>query len=106
MPGGHISITVPPLKKQIVGGHVNLFNAGLLLYRMVLAGIDCSKAKVKAYDYDISVIVKKTEAPELHRLLRNELYYDNGDIEQLAPYLPTGCRHQGFDGDIRNINWD
>ena len=34
--GGLLVVTVPPLKDSIVGGHVSLWNAGLLLYRLVL----------------------------------------------------------------------
>ena len=56
---GILLITVPPLKHQIVGGHVTLWNAGLLLYNLILAGFDCSKAKCKEYGYNISIILQK-----------------------------------------------
>lgn len=95
---GYIAITVPPLKNEIVGGHVTLWNAGLLLYQMILSGLDCSKAKVKTYGYNISVIVQKRmiELPELK--------YDFGDIEALSEYFPFDAKH-GFDGKIRECNW-
>ena len=44
---GLLAITVPPRKDNIVGGHVTLWNAGLLLYNLILAGFDCSEAMVK-----------------------------------------------------------
>lgn len=96
---GFLAITVPPLKHEIVGGHVTLWNAGLLLYRLILCGIDCSRAKVHCYDYNISVIVQKNIIPNMP-----QLKHDEGDIEQLAHYFPVQAR-QGFDGRIGSVNW-
>src|SRR4051812_35476048 len=39
--GGVLALTVPPLKHEIVGGHLTLWNAGLVLYNLVVAGFDC-----------------------------------------------------------------
>lgn len=96
--GGYLVITVPPLKPEIVGGHVSLWNAGLLLYNLVLAGFDCSEAMVKTYGYNISVIVKYSpiKVPPLKM--------DFGDIETLAPYFPMEVKN-GFNGQIEEINW-
>ena len=58
--GGILALTIPPLKHEIVGGHVTLWNAGLLLYNLILAGFDCSQAAIKCYGYNISVIMPKT----------------------------------------------
>ena len=95
---GIFAVTVPPLKQEIVGGHVNLYNGGLLLYQLVLAGFDCSEAKLKKYGYNISVIVRKKS------ISIPELSYDNGDIEQISQFMP-GDLHESFDGDIDEINW-
>ena len=91
VPEGWLAVTVPPLKHKIVGGHVSLWNAGLLLYQLVMAGNDCSDAIVMNYGYNISVLVKRRdiELPELH--------FDSGDIDRLAAYLPPGCSER-FDG--------
>jgi 2-polyprenyl-3-methyl-5-hydroxy-6-metoxy-1,4-benzoquinol methylase len=88
---GWLAITVPPLKHRIVGGHVSLWNAGLLLYQIVMAGNDCSQAIVMNYDYNITVLVRKRpiELPPLD--------FDAGDIGRLKPYMPEGC-DEGFDG--------
>jgi 2-polyprenyl-3-methyl-5-hydroxy-6-metoxy-1,4-benzoquinol methylase len=94
-----VAITVPPAKHNIVGGHVTLWNAGLLLYNMVLAGFDCREAHVKTHEYNISVVVKKKKIKELP-----ELHMDSGDIEKLAPYFPLPVK-QNFDGDIKEVNW-
>jgi SAM-dependent methyltransferase len=100
-PGGYLAIIVPPLKKNIVGGHVSLWNAGLLLYHLVLAGFDCShECYIKKYDYNIGVIIKFKEIEKFP-----ELSMDKGDIELLSKYFPFDAK-QSFNGDITNLNWD
>lgn len=101
-PGGVLCVTVPPMKPEIVGGHLTLWNAGLLLYNVILAGFDCRDAKVLRYGYNISLIVRRGDAP----LELPALRYDTGDIEALAPYFP-GPVQQGFHGDLFNrVNWE
>ena len=95
---GVLAITVPPLKHAIVGGHVTLWNAGLLLYNLILAGFDCKDAAVKSYGYNISVIVNKRTA------ILPELNYDAGDMNALNEFFPLGV-YEGFDGNIQEINW-
>lgn len=89
--GKWLAITVPPLKHSIVGGHVSLWNAGLLIYQLVMAGNNCSDAIVMNYGYNITVIVRKRpiDLPELD--------FDAGDIDRLALFFPEGCS-EGFDG--------
>lgn len=96
--GGILAVTVPPAKPQIVGGHVSIWNAGLLLYHLILAGFDCSAASVKARGYNISVVVRKKARPALL------LTMDHGDIERLAPFFPLPV-HESFDGNIEAVNW-
>ena len=95
-----LCVTVPPAKQRISGGHVSLWNAGLLLYHLVLAGFDCSQAETMRYDYNVSVIVKKRTIDVLNRLV-----FDAGDISTIRPYLPENLRYfkanqdVSFDGD-------
>lgn len=96
---GLLAITVPPLKHTIVGGHVNLFNPGLLLYRLILAGFNCREARVGVYGYNISVLVRK-DPVDLPTLV-----YDQGDIMALAPYFPLPVVNDSFYGNIGNIQW-
>jgi SAM-dependent methyltransferase len=104
--GGVLAITVPPLKHQIVGGHVSLWNAGLLLYRLVLTGFDCSQAHVLKYGYNVSVIVRKRTNE-----LPTDLGFCGGDLRALRHLLPPGLhvyehdRDDPFDGDILRLNW-
>jgi SAM-dependent methyltransferase len=105
--GGVLAITVPPLKHRIAGGHVSLWNGGLLLYRLVLAGLDCHEARVLAYNYNISALVRKRSISVL-----GELEYDRGDIRKIRPYLPPSLDFleddpvdTPFDGAILRLNW-
>lgn len=92
-PGGHIAITVPPRKPYVVSGHLNLFNPGLLVYRLVAAGIDCSEAKVFQQDGNISVLARNLRAniPKLN--------YDVGDLSLLSDFFPFPVE-EGFNGDF------
>lgn len=92
-PGGLFAITVPPLKHNIVGGHVGLWNEGLLLYHLILAGFDCSQAKVLKYGYNISVLVRKVPA-KLPQLTSSK-----SDIKLLAEFFPFPV-YQGFKGNF------
>lgn len=96
--GGILAVTVPPLKHEIVGGHVTLWNAGLLLYQLILAGFDCRKSSVKTYGYNISVIVRKKKAN------LPPLVMDNGDIGTLARFFPLHVV-SGFNGQLDEVNW-
>jgi SAM-dependent methyltransferase len=104
--GGVLAITVPPLKNTIVGGHVSLWNAGLLVYRLILAGFDCSEASVCRYGYNISVIVRKKSINVLDKIV-----YDTGDIRTLEAYWPKDIKmsHKERDcyfyGWINKLNW-
>lgn len=100
--GGYICVTVPPRKDEIVGGHLTIWNAGLLLYNLIINGIDCKEAKIKSYGYNITVLVKKTKKIDLDSL---NLSYDIGDIEKLSPYFPIQAV-QNFNGNIKDTNWN
>lgn len=84
--GGLICITVPPAHKEFYAGHVTLWNAGTLMYQLVLAGFDCSESVVMQYGPNISVIVRKRtiEVPW------DDITYDRGDLITLAEYFPAG----------------
>lgn len=96
--GGVFAVTVPPLKHEIVGGHVSLWNEGLLLYNLILAGFDCSRAKVKRYGYNISCMVQKVPAT------LPELDCDSGDIRKLSKFFPMPV-DEAFNGQIGQVNW-
>lgn len=92
-PGGIVTISVPPAKPEFVGGHVTLWTPALLLYRLVLAGFDCSNAKVFVYGYNISVILTAIE----NEVVISDLAWDYNDIERLKKWFPKDLR-AGMDG--------
>lgn len=97
--GGWIVISVPPLSTGVVGGHLTLWTPGLLLYNMVMSGIDCRNAKVIRCGYNISVFCqfhKEIDLPELS--------FDSGDINELSAYFPEGLA-EGFDGEMYDRLW-
>jgi len=96
---GVFAVSVPPLKHQIVGGHVSLWNAGILLYNLVMAGFDCTEPAIKTYGYNVSVIIKKKTIE-----LPKDLNYDVGDLEKLSMFFPSFVR-QNFNGDIQEYGW-
>lgn len=96
--GGYIAIAVPPRKPFLVSGHVNLFTPGLLVYRCILAGLDCSEAQLFQYDGNICILirVRKISLPRLN--------YDIGDLDLLAQYFPFAVE-EGANGDVMNVNY-
>ncbi|MEO3386013.1 class I SAM-dependent methyltransferase [Mesorhizobium sp. CAU 1741] len=105
-PDGVLAVTVPPMKDNVVGGHLTVWNAGILLYNLIIAGFDCRDARVSPLyssgpgypPYNISVIVRKRSAD------LPPLRFDSGDIERLAAYFPCPVQ-QGFDGRMEAIDW-
>ena len=97
---GYLAIVVPPRKPFIVGGHVSIWNAGLLLYHLVLAGFDTSNSKILQYDYNIGIIIKKKS------IKLPNLNYDIGDLEKLKEFFPVQIENDSFNGDIFNLNID
>ncbi len=96
---GLLAIVVPPLKHEIVGGHLTLWNAGLVLYNLAVAGIDCARCAICRYDYDVCVLVRKRSIDVIP-----ELAFDSGDVGRLRPFLPNFC-DEPFDGDVVLHNW-
>ena len=93
-PDGPICITVPPMKPEIVGGHLTLWNRGLLAYNLIAAGLDLTDAKIWQYGDNISALFPNIHRPHV------ELSNDSGDINALAPYFPRNWGvEEGFNGD-------
>ena len=109
--GGLLAITVPVFHENIVGGHINFFHEGLLLYRLILAGFDCSDAMVSRYlSEQLSVITRVKKIKNMPKLK-----YDNGDIETLSEFFPLITYRdstvpvkafQRFCGSNISVNWD
>ena len=116
--GGILALTVPPLKSQIVGGHVSVWLGGLLIQHLVRAGFDCKYMRLFKQSYSIGVLLKKRTITETIKWR-----HDRGDICQLMePYLPIGLKRSAglkaadrakgddcmdaFEGNLLSLNWD
>jgi SAM-dependent methyltransferase len=99
--GGILAVTVPLAKHQVVSGHFTIWNAGLVLYNLIMAGLNCKQAQVLEYGYNITVIIKKDEI-ELP-----ELKYNQGDITTLKEYFPSNVYivMDSFFGNFKKLNW-
>lgn len=86
-----LGITVPPMKPQIVVGNLSLWNAGLLLYNLVLARFACWQAWVRTQGYNVSIALKNKS------MWAQGLAHDSGDVGRRAFLLPEGLS-LGFGG--------
>ena len=66
----------------------------------MVAGFDCSSAKVRQYGYNISIVmrVKKIELPKA-------AVPGLWSLDVLKDYFPIPVK-PGFDGLIKSANWD
>lgn len=120
---GILALTVPPLKHQIVGGHVNLYNLGLIVRVLVASGFDCSQGIGLAYDYDLSFIVRKKDIEWsieiIEELNLNNSFIDKngtlvsngGDLFKIKKYFPdvSWQKHgtdESYNGNLRSIGVD
>ncbi len=113
--GGLLVLTVPPAQHTVTGGHFSLWNAGQLLYHLVLAGFDCREARIKEYGFNITVMVRKRDTDwngGMRKLLQPETgslddMPPNFPLEKLKEFLPDGLewRDGSFNGDIKELNW-
>lgn len=59
---GIFAVTVPDKSyNSMILGHCNIYNSLLLIYHLVCAGFDCRNAKLKSYEGNLSVIVRKRD---------------------------------------------
>jgi SAM-dependent methyltransferase len=93
-----ISLPVHP-RDRVVSGHITSWNAGLLIYNLVLAGFDCSEAMFM-HGYDLSLIVRKKASSGGD--VRMAAAYAN--VEDLAKYFPFPVKEHG-DAEVKNHNW-
>ena len=76
-----------------------MWNAGLLLYNLIISGIDCRNTIVMQHDYDIGIVVKYREFD----VGNVPLTYDMGDVDLLSEYFPLEVK-EPFNGDIMLVD--
>lgn len=99
-PNGLLCITVPPeVHHGVLLCHPNQFNAGRLVYHLVLAGIDCRQARILTYGYNLSVIVPN---------VKNDLTVrDYAYEEEARAWFPACFSGHGkhLAGAVKSHNW-
>jgi len=92
--GGLLTIIVPPFDYTdgIISGHVSVFTPENLLYRLVLAGVDCSEAEVFSFPGNIGVSLKKKTI----QLIETEKSPGKTDLElfEMRRYFPSDAQWQ------------
>ena len=98
-----LALTVPALRHPMLQGELSIWNAGLVLYHLVLAGFDCSNVQCLTQEAEISIILEKNAI-------------DPWEEDSPRPPLGTLRRHlpqaldfvhepAWFNGDIPELNW-
>lgn len=96
---GWLMILVPKFKHNVVGGHISKgWNTGQLMYNLLLSGFNIKNGHFIDHGYSVCAFVQKTSIP------LPKLRMDGSDIETTKHLWPMPV-FQGFDGDIKNINW-
>jgi hypothetical protein len=110
--GGVLALTVPTDLSPLVMGHPVIFTPGVLLYNLVLAGFDCSEAKVKVYDMQMSLLVEKKANGIPRRSFALTPFEEDGIGYQpgLYDYFPAHFRDRFTPGgqawgEVEAINW-
>ena len=98
---GHALITVPPHKEELAGGHVTTWNAGMLVYHLVLAGFDCRQCEILSEGYNVSVLVKNSH----NGIDINKLTFSSRDIGAVQKFFPGSIRF-GRTGIVNRFRWN
>ncbi|MCE9648977.1 MAG: class I SAM-dependent methyltransferase [Parvibaculum sp.] len=93
-----ISLPVHP-RSRTVSGHLTNWNAGLLIYNLILAGFDCREASF-VQDYDLSLLVRKR--PSCGGDVGAVAAY--AKIEEVAEFFPFPVKESG-DMEVKAVNW-
>ncbi len=115
--GGILALTVPTSLSPLLIGHCNIFTPLHLIYNLILAGFDCSDARLKCYDWQMTVLVRKTPngIPRIgfattHHSPSVQSDPEMGSNPKLLQYFPKRIA-DGFTpaghiwGEIDAINW-
>lgn len=99
---GVLALTVPYQEREVLlGGHVSIWDPGLLCYNLVLSGFDLSEAKI-LISYDLALTTIKKEAAGFKDIKNSSAIFD--ELETLQQYFPFKV-HQRSCGIIRKVNW-
>jgi SAM-dependent methyltransferase len=100
---GILAITVPIHPRQyLFAGHVTTWNAGLLCYNLVLAGFDCSEARL-LQTFELGLIARKKKAGPIE-IGHHDPARMADQLDRLARFFPFPVK-QGSDAEVLDVNW-
>ncbi|WP_237886688.1 glycosyltransferase family 2 protein [Pseudomonas sp. PGPR40] len=92
--GGVCIVFCPAYSNNVGSGNTSsLWNAGYLLYNLILAGFDCKSSKVSTFENEIQLTAYKS-----NRVSKG------GAIGDLSDFFPMEV-YQHFNGNIKELNW-
>lgn len=92
--GGELIVLCPAFSNNVGSGNLSgPWNAGHLLYNLVVAGFDCKKAKVSTFESEIQICAHKTYRKASTFVLN-----------ELSDFFPIEI-YQHFNGNIKEANW-
>jgi glycosyltransferase involved in cell wall biosynthesis len=87
-------ILCPAYSNNVGSGNTNsLWNAGYIIYNLIMAGFDCKNSKVSTFEGEIQLSASKT-----HRRAKSF------SISDCFDYFPFDV-YQHFNGNIKELNW-
>ncbi|QAT41916.1 class I SAM-dependent methyltransferase [Aminipila luticellarii] len=109
---GVLAITVPHAETTICPGHVSYWDAGRLIHHLLLAGFNCRDIRIKAYGYNLSVVLEKHSIDVSSELncwgdldfRRVKRLFPEDVIKYVDHYNEWGSFI--FYGDIIEMNWE
>lgn len=102
---GYIVLVVPHQHMhKLLAGHLTSWTVGLLIYNLVLCGLDCSQAKVCRGQYELSIIVKKNLIEPFGDIGRASAIDRHDELPKIEKYFPFSFFH-GCTADVNSINW-
>ena len=100
---GILAIIVPVHPRaRLVSGHITSWNAGLLCYNLVLAGFDCSEARI-LQTLELGLIVRKKRAIA-SEIGQSAAFHMTDQLRKLAKFFPFPV-DQGCDAEVLEVNW-
>lgn len=103
---GVLAITVPyHPRERLISGHITSWSIPLLCYNLIMAGFDCSEAKVMAA-FEVALIVRKKEA--VHSEARNTSAQGADNVEpfcEITKFFPFKAGQGATITGTAVINW-
>ena len=108
--GGVLAITVPCALSPLMIGHPNIFTPLHLIYHLVLAGFNCKMARIRTYDWQFTILLKKQSnniKPISLATTHLQGAIPMGYVPELLDFFPLPIpKHGQIWGEIESLNWD